>query len=138
MTKVLKLQGMNKCIGCFTCMIVCAAVNEQSHSIAKSRIRIKTAGGLQGRFVANVCHACKDKIPCLEACPSGALVKRPGGGVKFRPERCIGCRKCVDACTIQAAQFDEFERKPLICKHCGICTKFCPHGCLVMEDVSDD
>lgn len=138
MVKVLRPEDMNKCIGCFTCMITCAAVNEQSHSITKSRIKIKTAGGLQGRFVANVCNACSDERPCMEACPSGALVKRSGGGVTFKPERCIGCRRCVDACTIQAAHFDDTARKPLICKHCGVCAKFCPHGCLKMEEVSND
>jgi Fe-S-cluster-containing dehydrogenase component len=74
----------------------------------------------------------------MEACLSGALERRPGGGVIFKPERCIGCGRCVNACSIQAAFFDESEKKPLICKHCGMCTKFCPHGCLVMEDVSND
>jgi Fe-S-cluster-containing dehydrogenase component len=138
MAKILKTTGMNKCIGCFTCMIVCAAVNEQSHSLSKSRIKIKTAGGMQGRFVSNVCHGCREERPCMEACPSGALEKRPGGGVIFKADICIGCHRCVDACSIQAAHFDDAGKKPLICKHCGICTQFCPHGCLRLEDVQDD
>lgn len=135
MAKVLKAYGMNKCIGCFTCMIVCAAVNEQSHSLSKSRLKIKTAGGLQSKFVSNICHGCTGEIPCMEACPTGALERRPGGGVILKPEKCIGCRKCVEACTIQAVFFDEVEKKPLICKHCGVCTNFCPHSCLKMEEV---
>jgi Fe-S-cluster-containing dehydrogenase component len=138
MPKVLKPYGMDKCIGCFTCMMVCAAVNEQSHSISKSRIKIRTSGGLQGRFVADVCHGCRDERPCASVCPSGALEKRPGGGVLFRAEHCIGCHRCVDACIIRAAHFDDTEKKPLICKHCGVCAKFCPHDCLRMEECSDD
>ena len=42
MTKDLRADGMNKCIGCFTCMLTCAGVNRQNHSIEKSAIRIKT------------------------------------------------------------------------------------------------
>jgi len=138
MGKVLRAYGMNKCIGCLTCMTVCSAVNEKSHSLNKSRIGIKTAGGLQGKFVCNVCHGCIDERPCMEACPSGALQKREGGGVILKPEMCIGCGKCAEACTIKAVFFDDVSKKPLICKQCGACAKFCPHGCLEMEEVSND
>lgn len=134
MAKVIRAYGMNKCIGCFTCMIACAAVNEQSHSLNKSRIKIKTAGGLQSKFVCNVCHGCKDERPCVQACSTGALEERPGGGTVLKPEKCIGCRKCVVACTIQAIYFDDVLKMPLICKHCGVCTRFCPHDCLKMEE----
>jgi Fe-S-cluster-containing dehydrogenase component len=138
MAKVLKVHEMDKCIGCFTCMTVCAAVNEQSHSINKSRIKIRTSGGLQGRFIADVCHGCIDERPCMEACLSGALEKRPGGGVVFKSEKCIGCRRCEKACSIRAAHFDETLMKPLICKHCGMCARFCPHDCLTMEETQND
>jgi Pyruvate/2-oxoacid:ferredoxin oxidoreductase delta subunit len=30
--------------------------------------------------------------------------------------------------------FDEETKNPIICKHCGICTKFCPHECLTLEE----
>lgn len=138
MAKVLKADGMNKCIGCFTCMMVCAGVNRQNHSLAKSAIKIKTTGGLRGRFVSKVCLACNDDRACADACPSGALVKRQGGGVTLIPEKCIGCGRCVEACIVGAVSFDEDENKPIICKHCGLCAKFCPHGCLRLEDVKND
>lgn len=133
MSKLLKAEGMNKCIGCFSCMLVCASVNKQDHSLAKSAIKIKTRGGLKGKFVSIVCLGCKDDIPCAEACPSGALEPRQGGGVLLNKDRCIGCRKCVDACVVGAVNFDEGDHKPIICKHCGVCSKFCPHECLRME-----
>lgn len=138
MPKVLRVDGMNKCIGCFTCMLVCSGVNKQNHSLSKSSIKVKTSGGMQGKFVSVVCLACKDERACMEACPSGALEKRPGGGVKFKPEKCIGCRKCESACIVGAVHFDEDENKPIICKHCGVCARYCPHDCLRMEDVPND
>lgn len=134
MAKILQAAEMNKCIGCFTCMNICSIVNRQNHSLTKSAIKVKTAGGMTGRFVAVVCIACHDPA-CMEACPSGALTYRPGGGVLLTPEKCIGCRKCVDACVMQAVFFDEEIHKPIICRHCGSCARFCPHQCLVMEEV---
>ena len=138
MPKVLRSDGMNKCIGCFTCMLTCSGVNHQNHSLSKSAIRVRTSGGLQGKFISTVCLACRDERACAEACPSGALEKRQGGGVVLKPEKCIGCKKCVSACIVGAVNFDEDENKPIICKHCGICARFCPHECLRMEDVTND
>lgn len=138
MPKVLRTDGMNKCIGCFTCMLSCAGVNQQNHSLAKSAIKIKTSGGLQGRFISVVCIACRDERACAEACPTGALEKRSGGGVLLKAEKCIGCRRCVDACIVSAVNFDEDVHRPIICKHCSVCTRFCPHSCLRMEEVEND
>ena len=138
MPKVLKADGMNKCIGCFGCMLACSSVNQKNHSITKSAIKIKTTGGMQGRFISIVCLACTEERACMEACPSGALKKRPGGGVLLSPDECIGCKQCVKACIVSAVFFDEETEKPIICKHCSVCTRFCPHECLRMEDVSND
>ncbi|MCX7773933.1 MAG: 4Fe-4S dicluster domain-containing protein [Clostridia bacterium] len=138
MPKKLVADGMSKCIGCFTCMLVCAGVNEQNHSISKSRIKIRTKGGMQSKFMSVVCLACQDERACAEACPSGALEKRPGGGVIFKADKCIGCRKCEEACIVGAVNYDEDRKKPLICKHCGMCVRFCPHECLRMEEVEND
>lgn len=134
--KVFKAVEMNRCIGCLSCMITCSAVNQQDHSILKSAIRIKTSGGLTGKFVAIVCQACKDDVPCAEICPTGALKKRPAGGVLLDKDNCIGCELCVGACTVEAIYFDQETKKPIVCKHCGVCVRFCPHGCLeLVEEV---
>jgi len=137
MAKVLKTDGMRKCIGCFTCMFTCAGVNQKNHSLSKSAIKIKTKAGMQSSFVAVVCVACTGEPACFQACPSGALEKRVGGGVVFIPEKCIGCRKCESACIVSAVHFDEERKHPIICKHCGVCPRFCPHDCLRMEEVKD-
>ena len=132
--KVLKAMQMNRCIGCLSCMITCASVNQQDHSILKSAIRIKTSGGLSGKFVAIVCQACQGGVPCAEVCPTGALVKRQGGGVILNKDNCVGCQRCVLACTVDAIHFDPDTKKPIVCNHCGVCARFCPHGCLQLTE----
>ena len=136
MPKILKPKEMNKCLGCFTCMNVCSTVNQKNHSLSKSALKVRTTGGPTSEFVAIVCLGCKEPA-CMEVCPSYALEKRPGGGVLVRREKCIGCRKCVPACIMRAINFDDETKKPIICSHCGVCTRFCPHDCLQMIDVEE-
>ena len=136
MPRVLKATEMSKCIGCCTCMIVCAGVNQHSHSLNKSSIRIKTHGGMSGRFFAEVCAACAEPF-CAEVCPTGALTPRAGGGAKFDAKKCDGCRKCEEACMVHAISFDADANKPLICRHCGLCARYCPHDCLTLVDVPE-
>jgi len=114
-------------------MIMCSVINQKNHSTKKSAIKVRTTGGMTGSFIAIVCLGCLEPA-CLEVCPSHALVKRDGGGVLLEPEKCIGCRLCEDACIMRAVNFDKDARKPIICRHCGLCTRFCPHGCLQMVE----
>ncbi|MCL2024043.1 MAG: [Fe-S]-binding protein [Oscillospiraceae bacterium] len=137
MPKVLRAEEMSKCIGCFTCMFVCAGVNRRDHSINKSCIRVRTSGGLSGRFVAVVCQGCQHP-QCAEVCSFGALTPRPGGGVKLDPKHCMGCRRCEKHCIVHAIGFDQDAKKPIICHHCGACVRLCPHGCLSMEEPSKE
>jgi len=133
MAYVLNPKGMNKCIGCLTCAIVCAVANHNNHSIIKSAIKIRTKGGMTSSFIAIVCRGCKEPA-CREICPAGALELRPGGGVLLNTEKCFGCRKCISACSVGAVNFDDETQRPIICCHCGVCTTFCTHDCLLMEE----
>lgn len=126
--------NMNACIGCQTCSLVCSTLLGY-HSLSESAIYIKTKGGLQSQYVCVVCVACTENISCLDACRTGALRARPGGGVLFDKKKCISCRRCVKACSIGAVQYSEVLNQPVICRHCGTCTRFCPHQCLWMEEV---
>ena len=136
MPYVLNPKGMNKCLGCLTCANVCGVANHDSHSIVKSAIRIRSTGGVDSRFIAVVCRACTDPA-CMEICPAKALAPRPGGGVLLDAEKCIGCRRCIPVCSIGAVNFDKETLKPIICHHCGVCTTFCPHDCIVMTEVEE-
>ena len=136
MPYILNPKGMNKCIGCFTCMIACSVANHDDHSVSKSAIRIRTTGGMTTGYIAVVCRGCKEPA-CREICPAGALELRPGGGVELIDEKCYGCRKCVSACSVRAVNFDKERQKPIICSHCGVCTTFCTHDCLIMEEAEE-
>ncbi len=134
MAKVLKSNGMSRCIGCFTCLRICSSVNHKSYTDNKSAIKVRTLGGLSGKFFATHCLACDKDRACMDVCPTGALSARNGGGVILSPKKCIGCRKCADACIVKAIYFVGENTPPIICKHCGACTKYCPHECLEMEE----
>ena len=136
MPKVLVPKEMNICLGCLACMNVCSTVNHKDHSLVKSAIKVRTTGGITSNYVAVVCLGCKEPA-CMEACPSNALEKREGGGVFVNNAQCIGCRKCVSACIMRAINFDEETQKPIICRHCGVCARFCPHDCLQMIEAEE-
>ena len=87
MPKILRADGMNKCLGCFTCMLTCAAVNKKEHSMFKSAIRVRTTGGLTSSFVGIVCLGCTDERACAEVCPTGALVKQGTSAGEMRKDR---------------------------------------------------
>jgi formate hydrogenlyase subunit 6/NADH:ubiquinone oxidoreductase subunit I len=78
----------------------------------------------------------------MEVCPSNALEMRRHGngagyGVRLKADKCIGCRKCETVCIMRAINFDSETKKPIICRHCGMCAQFCPHNCLQMIEAEE-
>lgn len=137
MVKKLVVEDMNKCIGCYSCMYACSREVHDSLSLTKSAIHIRTSGGIEGSFAVVKCRFC-DPAPCAAACPTDALVQRPGGGVILFPDKCIGCEKCVKACIVHAIEMDPETNTPAICVNCGKCVDFCPEGVLGFKDVEGE
>lgn len=135
MAKILTAPAMSRCIGCYSCMLACARLNYASYSPRHAALQIRTQGGLQGRLVADICRACREPA-CAAACPTEALKPRRGGGVKLDEDHCIGCQACMRACPRQISWSDRGST-PIVCRHCGVCVRYCPHGCLAMEEVPD-
>jgi formate dehydrogenase iron-sulfur subunit len=57
-------------------------------------------------FSSDVCKHCEN-AGCLEACPTGSIVRTEFGGVFIQPDVCNGCGYCVVACP-----FGVVERRP--------------------------
>ncbi|MEM4426365.1 MAG: 4Fe-4S binding protein [Acidilobaceae archaeon] len=130
----LRVVDSNKCVGCQLCMLACSS-RLGYVGPGKSRILVRSAGGIERGFAVVVCRACPDP-PCLRVCPVDALSLRTGGGVVLNISRCIGCGNCREACDIGAVLWDEENEKPLICLHCGYCVAFCPYDVLGLEEVT--
>ncbi|NLE11008.1 MAG: 4Fe-4S dicluster domain-containing protein [Actinobacteria bacterium] len=101
-----------RCNGCHNCQIVCKDehVGNDWTPIAKPQPEVgqfwielteRVRGTVPKVKVAYRPHLCMhcDNAPCMEAClVEGAMYKRDDGLVIINPEKCTGCRACVDAC----------------------------------------
>lgn len=131
MPRILRAVAMERCIGCYSCMLGCARLVHDSFSMVRSGIQIRSRGGLTAGFEAQYCLACQP-APCADACPTEAFSQRKGGGVRFHEELCLQCGCCAEACPVDVIIMDRKHGFPVVCLHCGRCVKFCPHGCLGM------
>ncbi len=128
----LKVVDPNRCVGCQLCMFACQR-RSGTGGLAQSALHVRSRGGISRGFVVLVCRGCEDP-PCLSVCPTGALIRRKGGGVVLSPKRCLGCGFCQKACPLQAIFWNEELNKPVICIHCGYCVEHCPHQVLLLEE----
>jgi formate dehydrogenase iron-sulfur subunit len=48
-------------------------------------------------MMSDVCKHCRD-APCLEVCPTGAILRTEFDTVYINPPACNGCRDCISAC----------------------------------------
>lgn len=89
---------------------------------------------LSWEFSSDVCKHC-EVAGCLEACPTGALVRTEFGGVYLQPDICNGCAYCVISCPFGVVQKNEDDGRAFKCTFCtdrqkaGLepaCAKSCP------------
>lgn len=96
----------SKCIGCRTCEVACAlahsngaGVEGMSPATFRPRLHMVRTATIS---TAVICHHCED-APCVNACPSGAIVYRDHS-VQVEQDRCLGCKSCVMACPFGAME----------------------------------
>ncbi len=135
LAKRLAVVDVDLCVGCQCCMMACNRRFGEAGT-ARSAVHVRSAGGIERGFIVLVCRACVDP-PCMKVCPTHALGKRRGGGVLVDQGKCIGCKRCIEACTVGAVFWNDFDEKPVICVHCGYCVDYCPYDVIRVEEVSN-
>ncbi len=114
------------CIGCKACEVACKEWNDVpadgfvwtgrsydntgrlGHSTYRHVKFVESVreGLPRWDFSSDVCKHC-EKAGCMEACPTGSIVRTEFGGVYVQPDVCNGCGYCVVSCP-----FGVIERRP--------------------------
>lgn len=127
------------CTGCRICEVFCSFQHEGCVRPSRSRIwvgRLETAGD----FAVVTCRQCAEAF-CAEACPEGALARRPDTcAIVLDEARCVGCQLCLDACPYGSIIWDAEKGLPLKCDLCQgrpECAHMCPTGAVVVGDAAE-
>ena len=160
------------CIGCKACEVACKQWNQlpmdglawagssydNTHQLSATTWRhvsfaeVPGAGGAGGQtdwlMMSDVCKHCQH-AGCLEACPTGAIIRTEFNTVVVQQDVCNGCNYCVPACPygvieVNMAQ-ESGDGKAHKCTLCydrlrdGLepaCAKACPTDSIQFGDVS--
>jgi formate dehydrogenase iron-sulfur subunit len=85
-------------------------------------------------FSSDVCKHCEN-AGCLEACPTGSIVRTEFGGVYIQPDICNGCGYCIVSCPFGVVERRDVDGRAFKCTFCydrqkaGLvpaCAKACP------------
>jgi formate dehydrogenase iron-sulfur subunit len=127
-TKVGFFTDPTLCIGCKACEVACKEWNQvpgdgfrfsgesydNSGGLGAStwrHVKFVELGGegddaLRWLFLSDVCKHC-EVAGCLEACPTGAIIRNEVGAVFVQDDVCNGCGYCVVSCP-----FGVIDRRP--------------------------
>ncbi|MBV9088278.1 MAG: 4Fe-4S dicluster domain-containing protein, partial [Acidobacteriaceae bacterium] len=96
-------------------------------------------------FSSDVCKHCEN-AGCLEACPTGSIVRTEFGGVFVQPDVCNGCSYCVVSCPFGVVAKRESDGRAFKCTFCydrqlvGLkpaCAKACPTESIKFGDLDE-
>jgi len=96
-------------------------------------------------FSSDVCKHCEN-AGCLEACPTGSIVRTEFGGVFIQPDVCNGCGYCVTSCPFGVVERNPKDGRAFKCTFCydrqkvGLepaCAKACPTESIKFGEISE-
>jgi formate dehydrogenase iron-sulfur subunit len=97
------------------------------------------------QFSSDVCKHC-DNAGCLEACPTGSIIRTEFGGVYIQPDICNGCGYCVVTCPFGVVDRRPTDGRAFKCTFCydrqkdGLqpaCAQACPTGSILFGDLEE-
>ena len=143
-----KVIDHTRCIGCHACTTACKSENEVPLSVTRTYVKYVDTGRFpQARrsFQVTRCNQCEDP-PCVDACPTAAMYRRPDGIVDFDKSICIGCKACIAACPYDAIFINPEDSSAEKCNFCAhrldvglepACVVVCPTEAILVGDMND-
>ena len=99
MTRWGMVIDLRRCNGCYSCVMAC----KQEHCLPAGILWNRVLVGESGKYptvtketLPILCNHCQEAA-CVNACPTGATVRREDGIVTIDYDKCIGCRYCIIA-----------------------------------------
>jgi formate dehydrogenase iron-sulfur subunit len=95
--------------------------------------------------MSDVCKHC-ERAGCLEACPTGAIMRTEHGSVYIQPDICNGCGYCVSACPFGVVARRDDDGRAWKCTLCydrlqgdlePACAKACPTDSIQFGPLDD-
>jgi len=161
------------CIGCKACEVACKEWNDVPHDgflwsglsydntlslghstwrhvkFVESATTIGAGGNaaehMTWQFSSDVCKHC-EHAGCLEACPTGSIIRTEFGGVYIQPDICNGCGYCVVTCPFGVVDRNPDDGRAFKCTFCydrqkageePACAKACPTQSILFGDLAE-
>ncbi len=102
-------------------------------------------GNFSWLLMSDVCKHCAD-AGCLDACPTGAIVRTEFDSVYVQPDICNGCGYCVVSCPFGVIDRREDDGRAWKCTLCydrlkgdlePACAKACPTDSILFGDLDE-
>jgi Fe-S-cluster-containing dehydrogenase component/formate-dependent nitrite reductase membrane component NrfD len=143
-----KVIDHTRCIGCHACTTACKSENEVPLSVTRTYVKYVDVGAFpqtRRAFQVTRCNQC-EHAPCVTACPTSAMFRRPDGIVDFDKQICIGCKACIAACPYDAIFINPEDHSAEKCNFCAhridvglepACVVVCPTEAILVGDLND-